>query len=553
MVWSRLRERAWLWGETLMDQHRRQPLLAGTAFFLAGIAFGYRIGVWPAAAVCALASGVSWAWVRSPYMRSASAALLMLQLGWCVAARDFDGRREEARECKTRACRQSFLCRVGPEVRVTALRGKSAKFTFRGEAFRTEDGTFACRHLPAEVSWFGARDAERTAAPQPGEVWRLKGKATVRKGRDGLLKLTVNTGERDSAKLADEDLTSWTARVERARRQAAGRVVTGIEDWGEIPALNQAMLLGNRHAMTPVMRRIFVDSGTIHVFAISGLHIVLVAAVLVLVVSMLGVPRPYWVFFVVPLLVFYTVTTGARPSAVRACLMAALYFLAPLMGRKPSGLAAWTGTALIVYAFQPWLIYDIGCVLSFVVMGGLVIFCRPFCAAGQRLFRLDRFEAEARLLDAGGEKARARRLRGCAKAVKFVSDSFAVSLAAWLASVPLTAYYFGRFTPGGLFANLVIGPCSFFIVVAGCLGMATSYVSAWVASCFNHAAGIFTLVMVKTAELTAACPGCHFRVGKWAPWMVWVWFGGLLLLAGWLYTRRTDGLAWLDDGSGQRG
>ena len=534
----------------LMDQQRKQPLLGGCALFLAGVVCGYRFGMWPAAALGVGGCGMSLAWARRPAWRNSLLALLIVALGWCGAAWDLDGRREEAYQCREYAQRQTFICRVGPEVVMAPLSGKSGKFTFCGEKFRTEDGVFTCRHLPVEVSWFGGRGG--AGAPKPGEVWRLKGSCKVRKGRNGLPMLTLNAGEERSAKVADPDTASWAARIERTRLLATGRVACGIENWGEIPSLNQAMLLGSRHALSPAMRRIFVDSGTIHVFAISGLHIVLVAAVLVLAVATLGVPRPYWVVFVAPLLVFYTVVTGSRPSAVRACLMAILYFMAPLAGRKPSGLAALAGTALIVHAFQPWLIYDIGCVLSFVVMGGLVVFCRPFCAAGQRLCRVERLELHARLLDAGGEKARARRIRWLAAAVRFVSDSFAVSLAAWLASVPLTAYYFGRFTPGGLLANLVIGPSSFFVVVAGCLGMAAGCVSDWVASSFNHAAGFFTLVMVKTAEVTAACPGGNFRIAKWAPWMVWAWFGGLLAFAGWLYTRRTDGLAWLGDGVGQR-
>ena len=532
---------------SLMEQQRRQPLLGGCALFLVGLVCGYRFGVWPAAAWGAVMCGLSLARMRRSRMRNMLIALFIVSLGWCDAARDLDGRRKEVGQWKEQTQRQDFICRVGPEVVMTPLRGNSAKYTFRGEAFRTEAGSFTCRHLPVEIGWFGARDGR--GAPKPGEVWRLKGRSKVRKGRDGLPMLTLDAGEERSRKVADTDMMSWTARIDRTRRRAVGRVVTGIEDWGEIPSLNKAILLGSRHAMSPEMRRVFVDSGTIHVFAISGLHIVLVAAVLVLVVTTLGVPRPYWVVFVAPLLVFYTVTTGARPSAVRACLMAVLYFLAPLAGRKPSGLAALSGTALIVFAIHPWQIYDIGCVLSFAVMGGLVVFCRPFCKAGKRMCGVDRFETHARLLDAGGEKARARRVRGLAAMIGFVSDSFAVSLAAWLASVPLTAYYFGRFTPGGLLANLVIGPCSFFVVVAGCLGLAAGCVNDWVASTFNHAAGFFTLVMVKTAEATSACPGSHFRIVKWAPWMVWLWFGGLLAFAGWLYARRRqDGLAWLGDG-----
>lgn len=545
-------DRARRFVENGMALHRRQPLVAAAALLLAGIVCGYRFGAWPLGAGVALACAAALGWAARAGLRAALAALLTVALGWGLAAWDRDGRGEEARQFRALPPKPVFVCRVGPEVAVTPLRGRSAKYTFRAERFRCEAGAFACRQLPVEVSWFGARPGEGGASPQPGEVWRLSGSGKVRKGRNGLLMLSVNTGEGRSRRLAATEAGSWTARVERARRLAAARVTIGIESWGEIPALNQAMLLGSRHAMSAAMRRVFVDSGTIHVFAISGLHIVLVASVLVLAVASLGVPRTYWIVFVAPLLIFYTVTTGARPSAVRACLMAVLYFAAPLIGRKPSGIAALAGAAVLVHALHPWLIYDIGCVLSFVVMGGLVVFCRPFCMIARRACGLGRMETQARLLDAAGEQGRARRLRWLKGAAQFLADSLAVSLAAWLASVPLTAYYFGRFTPGGLFANLVIGPCSFFIVVAGCLGMAASLVSEWAAACFNHAAGFFTLVMVRTAEVTAACPGGNFRIAKWAPWMVWTWFGVLVGVAGWLRARRPDGLAWLNEGVGQR-
>lgn len=524
----------------------RQPLLFAAACLLAGIACGYRAGAWGVAAAAALLCVCAAALTRAP-LRSVLAALCLLLAGWALAARDRAGRDDESRRFRALTQPQTYVCRVGPEVTVLPLRGRAAKHTFRAEGLQTADGAFVCRHLPVEVTWFGSVEECAGATPQPGETWRLRGSARMRKGRDGLPLLALNTGEGRTSRLAAISPSAWRARVAKARRTAARRVVIGIETWGDIPALNQAMLLGSRHAMPPALRRVFVDSGTIHVFAISGLHIVLVAAVLSLAVAACGVPRTYWVMVIGPLLIFYTALTGSRPSAVRACLMALLYLVAPLLGRRPNGLTALAGTALIVHALYPWLIFDIGCVLSFTVMGGLVVFCRPFCQVGQRLCRVACLAERANLARAAGEKAHARRLNMLTHAVTWMSDSFAVSLAAWVASVPLTAYYFGRFTPGGLFANLVVGPCSFFIVVAGCLGVAASVVSDWVAGCFNHAAGFFTWVMVKTAQVTAACPGANLRVEPWPPWLVWLWFGALLALAVWLRMRRPDGLAWLPD------
>ena len=549
MIVRRIVEQVRRLAEALAAYHRRQPLLAVMALFLSGIVFGFHFGGMAVAAVGALVCGAAWAVLarRGSSLWMLARVGTIVLAGWGLAAREREGRAEEARRFGELAPKQVFVCRVGQEAIQTPLKGQSAKVIFKGERFRTEDGTFACVHMPVNVTWFGLRDSPD--APHPGEVWHIKGKGKIRTRRgSGLPYLEINTGEGRAERLAEAGVSSWRARVDRARRKAARRVVIGIESWGDIPALNQAMLLGSRHEMPPAMKRVFVDSGTIHVFAISGLHIVLVAAVLTLAVSVLGVPRMYWLWAVGPPLIFYTVMTGSQPSAVRACVMGLVYFVAPLIGRKPSGMAALAGSALVLHAIRPSLIYDVGSVLSFTVMAGLVVFCQPFCNVGRRLCRVGWMENEVTKLRLIGDAAGARRWGTVATAVKWTADSFAVSLAAWLASVPLTAYYFGRFTPGGLFANLLAGPCSLFIVVAGCLGVAASFVSDWLAACFNHAAGFFTWVMVKTAEVTVACPGSNFRIAKWTPWLVWAWFVVLLVVAVRLRTRRpSDGMAWMSE------
>ena len=536
--------------EGVWRQHQRQPLLAVAGLFLLGIMGGYRFGVWPASAVGAFACGLAQVWWRGKAaLRAVVAAVLFFLLGWSDAAWDNAGRRCEAEALKESGPRQTFLCRVGPEVAVTPIRGEAAKFAFRAERLREADGRRTFRYLPVEVNWFGALQSEQAGAPKAGEVWRLTGHAAVKKGRDRLLAMTVNTGEDRSKRLAEADQGTWPVRIEHARRQAARRLAIGIEDWGVVPGLNQAMMLGCRNEIPADMRRVFVNSGTIHVFAISGMNIALVAGLLIVLVSALGVPRPYWVLGVAPLLVFYTFASGAQPSAMRACLMAILYFVAPLFGRKPSGSAALAGTALFVYAYSPSLVYNIGCTLSFAVMGGLVFFCGPFCAAGRALCRIGLLEQRVRLYEHAGSGGAARRVQWLIAGLKFMIDSVAVSLAAWLASLPLTAYYFGRFTPGGFFANLVIGPCAFLVMVAGSLGLVASGVSDWIASSFNHAAGFFTVVMIWTAQVTSDCPWGNFRVARWAPWQVWCWFLALAALAVWLALRKTgrsDGLAWLE-------
>ncbi|MDD4101665.1 MAG: ComEC/Rec2 family competence protein [Kiritimatiellae bacterium] len=533
--------------EMVAGLHRRQPMLALSALLLAGILCGYQIGFWPLPAAVALCCVAGAFFLQQSPLRNAFVFLMFFCLGWLVSARDLDGRRHEARLLAD-APKQQYLCRVGPSVIVAPLRGKSARFSFSAINFRSADGAVKCRHMPVTIDWYGAREAELGLAPRPGEEWSFTGKCKVRKGRNGLMEITVSTGVERSAKVAESDSGTWQARIAAARRQAAKRLTIGIEDWGAVPALVQAMLLGSRSEMSREMRRVFADSGTIHVFAISGLHIAFVTGLLVMAVRLLGVQRHYWGVYVAPLLIFYTVAVGARPSAVRACVMAILYLSAALLGRRPNVLAALTVTALAVHVFRPWLVFEAGNILSFAVMGGLVVFCGPFMERLHKLCGIARFEQDARLLAAAGETHRASRLRARKSVVLFFVDSFAVSLAAWISSVPLTAFYFGRFTPGGLLANLVVAPCAFLIVMSGFLGLLSSFVSVEVASCFNNAAGFFTWMMMRTAEVTARFPGGNFHVRKWEAWMVGLWFAGLALLAMRLHTAgRDSGLNWVKD------
>lgn len=483
-----------------------------------------------------------------PVARGVAALLTLFFLGWTDAAWDCAGREREASELQIDGVRRAFVCRVGPEVVATPLRGESAKFSFRAERVWGEGHGRMCRFLPVDVNWFGNRHAETNGAPRPGEVWRVTGRANVRRGRDGLLAAAINTGEDRSARVAEADLGAWLVRIDRARRQAAKRVTIGIENWGVVPALNQAMMLGCRNEIPRGMRRIFANSGTIHVFAISGLNIALVAALLIVPISALGVPRPYWGVGLAPLLIFYTVVSGSQPSAVRACLMAVIYYLGPLFGRRPNGMAALAATALIVYAHSPFLIYNIGCTLSFAVMGGLIVFCQPLDEIGHRLCRIRALEQTVKLYEQSGNRWAVLRAKGAVALAEAMTGSVAMSLAAWLASLPLTAYYFARFTPGGFFANLVIAPCAFLVMMGGCLGLVASVFSDWAASCFNHAAGFFTVIMIRTAEITANVPWANFRISRWEPWMVWCWFAVLALCAVWLRRRRLpNGLAWLEE------
>jgi len=279
------------------------------------------------------------------------------------------------------------------------------------------------------------------------------------------------------------------------RRALSRRVAIGLGRERDIVALNRAILLGERGRLPPETRRTFVESGTIHVFAISGLHVMAVAGLLYWLLRMAFVPLRVAGAAAVPILWAYVWIVGLPPSAVRAATMATFYYAAPLFWRRPDGMKAWAATFFIVYLVDPTKICDVGCALSFTVM--LAILLALEC--GKTL---------------GGAW----------------TQSLCVAVAAWAAGVPIAAHVFGRVTPGGLLANLALLPSAAVTVVAGVLGLMASFVSETVAAHFNNLSALFTKAMVGVSAVVARLPGANVETGSWPTWVCLLWYVALVLV-----------------------
>ena len=279
------------------------------------------------------------------------------------------------------------------------------------------------------------------------------------------------------------------------RRELSRRVAMGLGHDREMAALNRAILLGERGRLPPQLRRVFVESGTIHVFAISGLHVMAVAGLLYWLLRAMFVPLRLAGAVAVPILWAYVWIVGFPPSAVRAATMATFYYAAPLFCRRPDGVKSWVLTFLVVYLGDPTKICDVGCALSFVVMLAILL-----------------------ALECRGATGGAR------------VQTLLVTFAAWSAGVPIAAHVFGRITPGGLLANLLLLPSAAVTVVSGALGLAASFASATAAAHLNNLSALFTKAMVGVSSAVARLPGANCETGAWPTWACAIWYAALLSL-----------------------
>ncbi len=365
-------------------------------------------------------------------------------------------------------------------------------------------------------SWWSVEDrvrvviqgaSEEMRLPLYGERWRFRGLVRVGMSRrSGLFQLTENQAivDSDRAFYLDADqgnpVKAWCMERRRAARAVLGR---GLERFPQERGVLQALLLGYREDLPELLRRDFAATGTVHIFAISGAHVGMVSVLLAGLLRMLGVPLTKWFPFLMPMLIAYTIITGAATSAIRACVMASLLLAGPFLHRRPDVLSALASAAMAILLVSPAQLADLGFLLSFTAVGSLVAVQPIFDTAIGRWLRRDEWIAEegGRLLN-----------RSSRAAGEWLLRSGSVSVSAWIGTMPMTAYFFNLFSPVALLMNLVVIPTAFGILLTGVMSLAVSPWSGVGSEVFNHAAQFMAGALSWTIQWAADMPGGHWFV-----------------------------------------
>jgi len=278
----------------------------------------------------------------------------------------------------------------------------------------------------------------------------------------------------------------------------------GLEDSPEVKSFISGIVLGIRHETPEDIEEPFQQTGTIHLFAVAGLHVGILAALLWVVAAIARLPRKRAAAFIIPSLFFYAAVTGLHIPALRAAVMASILVGSYFFERKvflPNSLAA---AAFFILCWNTNELFSTGFQLSFAVVGAIVLFADPFFRLFQRRAAPDPFLPQS--LVRGSR-------RWMHSSYKWLCRGVSVSLAAWIGSLPWILWYFHLVTPISLLANLVVVPIAFFVLAVALLSLITTPLLPWVAIVFNNANWTLATLVIGTVHLFAQIPGGHFYVG----------------------------------------
>ena len=439
---------------------------------------------------------------------------------------------------------------IRPSVKATFGEQKY-RFYLKNPSIRGSTNEPCSVRLPGSLSviWYGRPLARGGYAPRKGERWELKGKVYSRRNADpnsrDMHSLFLVSRHYSTRILSTTEKEDFLARL---RETGALVLSQGLDAHPEERSLILAMTLGLRAELPKKLTEAFRRAGTIHIFAISGLHVVVVAGILAFALGTLGISRHRWFCFLAPFITGYVILTGAPASAMRAGLMVGLYYLGPLLGRKPDPLNTLSATVILLLLFSPLQLRELGFILSFSMVLGLILCAGPFVRLCKILLHVDALRQRCLLLEEGlaaGERSIRSVLRrkslqiGC-KLVEGAADTLGVSIAAAFISVPLTAFYFDMFVPFSILANIVVVPISGVVMLSAAMGLVGACLFLPLAVPFNLLAAMGAWLMKTVSRWVAFLPGASAKIVFPLRALV-AWYVSLMVLV-WILRRNLDNI-----------
>jgi competence protein ComEC len=247
---------------------------------------------------------------------------------------------------------------------------------------------------------------------------------------------------------------------------------------GEEAKFLKGLTIGDRSEIPTEVKSSFINSGVMHILAVSGLHVGLITVMLVVVFSAFRVPETLRIILVCVLLIFYIFLTGSSPSVVRAVVMAVVVFGAKLFDRKTDIMNSLAVAALIILFWDARQLLLPGFQLSFAAVLSIVLLYPKFYSWSEIL----------------PERVHGNRL------ANGVIRLFCLSVAAGLGTLPFTGLYFGKIPVIGFVANLVVVPLSGVVLAIGMTTAVFSFVWDGVALLYGEAARLFAAVLLESVK-----------------------------------------------------
>ncbi len=263
----------------------------------------------------------------------------------------------------------------------------------------------------------------------------------------------------------------------------------------------KAIFLGDKWGLADNLKDKLNITGTRHIVAISGMHMIIMSQILLFLALAIGLWRGQAFYFVLFFLIIYILMIGAPASAVRAGLMAGLLLLAQKVGRLRSADRAVVLAATAMLAVSPLLLEsDVGFQLSFLATLS-IIYLKPILDK-----RTANWPNPARL-----------------------KDILTMTLAAQLGTLPVLIFHFGRLSLISPLANLLIVPFLPLMMMSGIILSFSGLIWLALAKAITWPVWLLLTYLVKVVDYLSSFPLAAYQFNN-ISWIILLGYYSLLII-----------------------
>lgn len=286
-------------------------------------------------------------------------------------------------------------------------------------------------------------------------------------------------------------------------------------------SLAQGIILGIRGNIPSSVNADFSHTGTAHLLAISGLHLAIIAGMILTIgIWLLGKKHYLYIWLTLGIIWLYALLTGMHPPVIRGAIMASLFLTAELLGRQRTAITTLAFAAAIMVGISPHILWTASFQMSFTAMAGLIFIFPPLQTLGRRVVKTTLGEDGAAV-----------------SVANLITDSFSVTMGAIIAVWPVVAYYFGIISFIGPLATFFVLPALPGIIILGALAGGLGLIALPVAQALAWLAWLLLSYMLLVVNVFAAVPLSFLKIDTINTNFIFTYYL-VLALALWLNSHR---------------
>ncbi|HET8964089.1 MAG TPA: ComEC/Rec2 family competence protein, partial [Chitinophagales bacterium] len=278
------------------------------------------------------------------------------------------------------------------------------------------------------------------------------------------------------------------------REYFSSQITENIHDT-EVKGIALALILGNRTLLDNATRDHFAKTGTMHVLAVSGLHVGIFYAILEILLNVIpffkknkkGTKRFIKPIIIVSCIWIYGCITGLSPSIFRSAVMFTMLAFGRLEGQHINSYNILSASAILLFLINPFMVMEVGFQLSFLAVLGILAF-QPY------LYKLIKVKQPI---------------------PKYIWSLATVSIGAQIGTIPITIYYFHQFPNYFLLTNMVAIPMAFLTLVSGIFLFTISWIPA-MASIVGWMVYVPVKIMNESMAFANTLPGATVEYIHWS-------------------------------------